>query len=184
MKDSKTIKEFEEANKLDIEKIIKTYNSYLYTIIKKSISNPEEIEEILSDVFLTLWKNRKILQKDVNVKSYLVGITKNLIKKRYRYYNIEYMMESIEDLEDKIEAKFDFSNLIENREKSKIIEESLSEMKYQERQIFDMFYYQNKRINDIARILNISVTKVKVTLYRLRKILKKKFKERGYDYGK
>ena len=32
--------------------------------------------------------------------------------------------------------------------------------------------------------LKISEIKVKVTLHRLRKLAKKKLKERGYDYGK
>ena len=46
-----------------------------------------------------------------------------------------------------------------------------------------MFYYQNQKVKDIAKNLNISVAKVKIILYRLRNLIKKKFKERGYNYG-
>ena len=69
-------------------------------------------------------------------------------------------------------------------EKSKIISILIDNMKTQEKQIFTMFYYKGNKIKDIAKLLNITETKVKVTLYRLRKQVKKNFKERGYDYGK
>ena len=47
-----------------------------------------------------------------------------------------------------------------------------------------MFYYKSKKIKEISKELNISEAKVKITLHRLRKFVKKKLKERGYDYGK
>ena len=55
MNDNKIIKDFKCNNNLNIEKIIETYNNYLYTIINKFISNQEDIEEVLSDVFVVLW---------------------------------------------------------------------------------------------------------------------------------
>lgn len=69
-------------------------------------------------------------------------------------------------------------------EKSKIISILIDIMKTQEKQIFTMFYYKGNKVKDIAKLLNITETKVKVTLYRLRKQVKKNFKERGYDCGK
>ena len=57
-------------------------------------------------------------------------------------------------------------------------------VKDQEKEIFIMFYYQNIKVKDIAKKLNISVPKVKVTLHRLRKLAKKKLKEGGYNYDK
>ena len=56
-------------------------------------------------------------------------------------------------------------------------------MKKEEKQIFIMFYYKSKKIKEISKELNISEAKVKITLHRLRKFVKKKLKERGYDYG-
>ena len=72
----------------------------------------------------------------------------------------------------------------ENNEKSKIILEVQNSMKEEEQKIFIMFYYQNQKVKDIAKVLNISVSKVKIVLHRLRNLVKKKLKERGYDYGK
>ena len=85
---------YEEKGILNLEKIINKYNSYIYTILLNSISNESDIEEILSDVFFILWKNYKRLDDKTEIKKYLVGITKNLIKKKYRDSNL-----NIEDIE-------------------------------------------------------------------------------------
>ena len=185
LNDNKTIKDFKNNNNLNIEEIIETYNNYLYTIINKVISSQEDIEEILSDIFIVLWNNynnNKINDND-KIKPYLVGITKNLIKKKYRDYNMQHFIESIDELQMDVPDDYDISKLAENNEKSKIILEIQNNMKDEEQKIFIMFYYQNQKVKDIAKNLNISVAKVKIILYRLRNLIKKKFKERGYNYG-
>ncbi len=47
-----------------------------------------------------------------------------------------------------------------------------------------MFYFNQKKIKEIAKIMKVSEGKVKISLYRTRKYIKKILKERGYDYGK
>lgn len=53
--DTKTIADFEYNNILNIELVIEMYNPYIYTILKNCLSNQEDIEEILSDVFMVLY---------------------------------------------------------------------------------------------------------------------------------
>jgi len=182
--DNKTIRNFEKNGVLDIEIIIATYNSYIYTIIKNSLSNKEDIEEILSDVFMVLWKNYEKIDKDIKIKPYLIGITKNLIRKKYRVLNETTITENIENYEYEINNNIDVQSLAEQNEKSKIISETIDGMKKEEQKIFIMFYYKSKKIKEISKELNASEAKIKITLHRLRKQMKKKLKERGYDYGK
>ena len=47
-----------------------------------------------------------------------------------------------------------------------------------------MFYYKSRKIKEISKELKISESKTKIVLHRLRKTVKKKIKEGGYDYGK
>ena len=57
MNSKETINDFIENGRLDIERVINKYNNYIYTILKNAMSNSEDIEETLSDVFVILWKN-------------------------------------------------------------------------------------------------------------------------------
>ena len=52
------------------------------------------------------------------------------------------------------------------------------------REIFILYYYEQRKVKEISKILNISESKVKTKLYRIRKKLKKELKEGGYGYGK
>lgn len=180
--DKETIEAFEEDGILNIENVINRYNAYIYKILKNSISNQSDIEEIMSDVFIIFWKKHKELDRKTKIKPYLIGLTKNLIKRKYKDYSVS--IENIDGYANEIIYHIDTQELVENREKSKIISESLSNIKDVDRSIFIMFYYHQKKIKNISQIFKISEAKVKVILYRVRKSIKKNLKERGYNYGK
>ena len=55
------ISEYIKNDKLDIEKIMEDYNNYIYTIINNFNFKfvEEDKEDIIIDVYLTLWNNQK-----------------------------------------------------------------------------------------------------------------------------
>lgn len=112
----------------------------------------------------------------------MIGISKNLIKKKYRQYKFDGEFKNLDEIPNYCFTNMEVPELVENDEKIEIISKIIDGTKYPEKEIFIMFYYQNKKIKNIAKSLNISVSKVKVTLHRLRKLVKKKMKERGYNY--
>ena len=136
---------------------------------------------MLSDVFVTFWKNYKKLEDNTPVKSYLIGITKNLIKKKYGECKLN--IQNIEVCQDEIIYDIDIEKLVENKEKCQIILDCLSKIKETDRNVFMMFYYHQKKIKDISQVLRVSESKVKISLHRTRKLIRKNLKERGYSYG-
>lgn len=165
-------------NKLDIEKVVKDFSNYVQTIIRNSyISSSEDAEEIALDVFFTLWKNQEKLDINKNMSAYIMGITKNLIKKKYR--NIK-QSENIDNYEEKLVSS---SNIelcfIEKESQSNILNE-VEKFKKIDKEIFLKYYYEEKSILEIAEFYGISESKVKSRLFRIRKKLKKLLKERGY----
>ncbi len=169
-------------NLLNMEDIINTYNSYVYTIIKNSINGIEDIEEIASDVFVALWRNREKIDLDADLKPYLIGITRNLIKKKYRKFAKDISTCDICDFENEIESQIEISQVIENEEKKQIILNTINHLQEYEKEIFTLYYYDNKKIKEIASFLEISTAKVKVSLHRIRKKIKKELMKRWYSY--
>lgn len=167
----KKVYEYLENNELNIELVMKDYASYIYTIIKNTSGNftSEDIEEIISDVFLTVWNNREKLDTEKELSPYIAGITKNLIKKKYRGIK---KFENIEDYEEKLIDIERINLYSELDEKNELIIEKLETFKEEDKKIFMMFYYEDKKIKDISNILAISQSKVKMKLYRIRKKLK------------
>lgn len=178
---NKTIKEYENIEKnLDLEKIIDEYSGYIYTIIQNmsaNIFNQEDIEEIISDTFFILWKNQNKIDKEKSLSSYIAGIARNLVKEKLRKTNNNI----INDLE------FDFFDIqiidleYENREKIEIIKNTMEKMKEQDKDIFNLYYYGNRKINEISKILKITEFNVKSRLHRIRKKLKNELLKGGYS---
>ena len=156
------------GNKLLIENVVNDFSNYIYTVIRKSnlkISD-EDIEELVSDVVFAICKNQDKLDINKKITPYIAGITNNLIKKKYRdtkvFDNIEdYENNLIED--SNIELQF-----IENEFNEDIIKQ-LDKLKKEDKDIFILYYFNEKNIKDIANELNMSESKVKSKLFRTRK---------------
>lgn len=158
---------------------------YVYIIIKNNEStfSNEDIEEIASDVFLTIWKNKEKLDINKEIAPYIAGITRNLILKKKR--KVKGNVEDIEDLQNYLYKEIDVTHKqIEENEKINILNNLLSKMKEEDKNIFTYYYYKSKKIKEISIMMGISEIKVKSRLSRIRKKLKKELEKRGYSYGK
>ena len=178
--EEKTIDKYIENDALNIEKVINEYSGYIYIIVKnlaKETISKEDIEEIISDVFVTFWNNREKLDKTKPIKSYLAGITKNLIKLKYRKIQFDF---NIDDYENRLITNLSIEENFEIRESNNIVEKTLENMKKEDKDIFIMYYYNSKKIKEISKTLNISESKVKTKLHRIRKKLRKELEKNGY----
>lgn len=161
---------------------------YVYIIIKNSgyLFSNEDIEEIASDVFLIIWRNKEKLDINKEISPYIAGITKNLIRKKKRdIKSINEDLKNIDELQNYLSDKIDYTqNEAEEKEQIDIVTDELTKMKEEDKNIFTYYYYESKSIKEIANILEITEIKVKSRLSRIRKKLKKELEKRGYGYGR
>ena len=91
MNKDREIKRYIKNNELDLERIINEYSSYIAIIINNMAStnlSNEDKEEIISEVFFILWKNKHKLDINKSLSSYIAGITRNLVKEYLRKIKI------------------------------------------------------------------------------------------------
>ena len=178
------LKDYLKNEKLDIDKIIDDFYGYVYITVKNGVSiviTDEDIEEIISDVFVAIWKNSSNLLRTTEIKPYLSGIAKNVIRNKYRNTELNF---SISDYEENVMDTCNIEEITEQKEQDKIIQSTLQKLKYEEYKIFIMFYYESKTIKEIAKVLNLSTSNVKTILHRVRKIIRGNLEDGGYSYGK
>lgn len=176
---SKKIYNYIDNNKLNIELVMNDYLSYVYTVVKNCSFNmtDEDIEEIVLDTFYTLWNNQNKLDINKDISPYIAGIARNLVKKKYHSIKTS---ENIDDYENEIQDLGSIEISFIEREKSNIIKDELVRVKKEDKDIFIMYYYEEKNIRQIANYFDISESKVKSKLFRIRKRLNKALKKRGY----
>lgn len=176
MNKDREIKRYIKNNELDLERIKNEYSSYIAIIINNiastNLSN-EDKEEIISEVFFILWKNKHKLDINKSLSSYIAGITRNLVKEYLRKIKINV---DISDYENSLYGydKIDF--LDTNIQEIRHIEKKLENMKEIDKTIFLDFYYSSKSIKDIAKEQKMSEFSVKQRLYRIRNKIKKEVK--------
>lgn len=170
-----------DNNKLQIEQIVKDYNNYIRKIIKNNsiILSEDDVDEIVLDVFMALWKNQNKLDINKCMSSYIGGVTNNLIKYKLRQNK---RFENIDDYENISNYSNDIELISIQNEKEQIISEELDNLKTEDKNIFIEYYYSQKSINDLSKYFNMSKSKIKSKLYRIRKRLYKILKKRGYDF--
>jgi len=178
--EDKKIYTYIEDGKLQIERIMQDYSNYITTIIRNSYIklSSEDMEEVLLDVFVVLWKNQNKLDINKGLSAYISGVTKNLIKYKYRKYKVS---QNIEEYDEYIIDSTDIELSIATNERQKIINEELRKMKKEDKEIFVEYYYDERSIKEISKIFNMSESKIKSKLFRVRKKLNKVLKKRGYS---
>ena len=141
------------------------------------INNKINIEQIIYEAFLIVWKNQNNLDITKPLGPYLSGITKNLIKKKYRKLNINM---NLDDFENILTSNIDILKCLEEKEITEIMHDEINHLPNLDISIFKMYYYLGKNTKEISNYLNISDLNVRVRLHRIRKKLLKRLEDNGY----
>ena len=164
-----------------LEKAIKIYNPYVRTVVYRIIGGVltnEDIEEVISDVFISLWRHAENLDPERgNIRSYLGTIARNCAKNKLRgVVPLSELDETIESLEKSPQES------IEIREEKDLLMSLIMELGEPDSEIFIRYYYYEEKIKNIAHYLELPISTIKTKLSRGRSKLKITITERGYGY--
>lgn len=148
----------------------KFYNRLVY--FSNSITGSETAsEDIVSEGFLKLWNKRSTLAQESHVKHFLYFVIRN--------DSIHYLREKKKD-RNRANCLIQLSPVSENGVLERLIETESYERFYRMyarlpqkcREVFDLFYLQNKPVKEIAKELSISVNTVKSQKQRALQLLR------------
>ncbi len=166
-----------------LEETIRSYTPLVATIIY-NVSNgtlsKEDIEEVTSDVFLTLWNNTdKIIPE--KLKGYLCCIAKTRAlnklsaSKNGKVISLEDYRNG-EDLED----DFSITDETEKKELNQHLHAIIDALGEPDRTILIRYYYYYQSTPQIASLMQLNVETVKTKLKRTREKIKARLTEGGY----
>ena len=82
--DDQLILDLKSGNILTFNHIFEVYSSKLFLFAKVYLGSNEDSEELVQEVFTTLWEKRDQLKSGFSFKSYIFTIAFNIIKKHFR----------------------------------------------------------------------------------------------------
>ena len=154
-----------------LEKTIDLYTPYVTVIVYNVVGaamSKEDIEEVVSDTFLSLWKSAATLNSEKGcIRSYLAAIARNRAKNKLRTIHTH------EEINENIVSAYKTPQEdIEEREKRALILELIKSLGEPDCEIFLRYYYYEEKISKIADITGLHVSTVKTKLSRGRKKIK------------
>ena len=182
MNEKSSLRALKQKDEAALAWMIDRYSAYVSTIIYNIIGSfmtVSDIEEVASDVFLTLWSNAEKVRPG-KVKAYLSGIARNKAKEKTR--EMGYALPLDDDVV--IISDIDLERDIEAREQERFIRQAVLAMPHPDREIFLRHYYYCQTVSQISEERGINASTVKTKLRRGREKLKQILREGGYGIGK
>lgn len=144
------------------------------------INDVHQAEDLTQETFIKAYRYLD-LESEVNYpKTFLYRIAHNLtvdhVRKKAPIYMVKELFSSKKDSSQSIES------VIQIREDSKVLYESLQLLKPSYRQVIILRKIEEFSIQETAQILNWSISKVKSTLYRALRALEDQLNRRGFIY--
>lgn len=167
--ESKLLHRLKQKQKNSIDQAIEIYTPYLSTVLYNMVGNrlpKEDIEEIISDVFVMLWKNAEYIDLEKGtIRSYISASARNFALKRLKKKS-EYISIDEIDLPDII-------NFTDASAETELLWKTVMELGEPDNEIFVRYYKFGEKLKDISKATGLNISTVKSKLSRGKQKLKK-----------
>ena len=164
------IQQIKTGSQKALETVIDRYGSYVKAIAANIIKPPmtdADVEEVVSDVFLSLWSHPGDPDRG-SLKGYLAAITRNKARDRLRRFHIEIPLEN-DFLEVPVE---DSCRQIELAQLKQAVKQMVDRLEEPDRTILLRYYYFYQKTDAIAQDMGMKPATVRTKLARSRQKLK------------
>ena len=143
----------------EYKKIIELYSDGVFAYLVKNLQDRDSSKDILQDTFLSLWNNKEKIEKD-KVRNWLFVTAHNNMLKHFRYNKVR---------ENDFQSDTPIYSNSDNKQLLDFLLEQLSEKM---RQSLMLKEWQGFSVKEIAEILQLSESDVKVNIFRAKLKLK------------
>jgi RNA polymerase sigma-70 factor, ECF subfamily len=170
-----------QGDRLAMQALFARHQLRVYRFVLRLVGNPTAVEDLISEVFLDVWRQADRFEGRSTVSTWLLGIArfKALSSMRRRPH---------EELDDEkagaIEDSADNPELsIQKKDKGAALRKCLQALSPEHREVIDLVYYHEKSVEEVAAIVGIPEATVKTRMFYARKKLSDLLKAAGIDRG-
>jgi RNA polymerase sigma factor (sigma-70 family) len=162
--------------------LVEKHKRMAYTLALKMVRNTEDAEEIAQDAFIKAFHSLKEFKGQSKFSTWLFRIVytlsvSKLRKKRWNFFSIDDVKYRTFDLAETDSALRQLSDA----EQAEAVKKAVDKLPDDERALVTLYYLNESSIEEVSEITGLSVSNVKVKLFRTRKKLWEKLKIVGLD---
>lgn len=157
--------------RLETEILMEKYKDHLFAVAFNICKNAADADDVVQDTFLQYHITDKQFENEQHIRAWLIRVAINKAKN----INMSFWRRAKMPLEDYMETL-----TFETSEAEDLFEEVMK-LPEKYRIVIHLFYYEDYTIREIAQILNVTESNVKVRLTRGRRLLRNVLKEEWND---
>jgi RNA polymerase sigma-70 factor (ECF subfamily) len=169
------------GDRLAMQVLFARHHVRVYRFVLRLVSDPTIAEDMISEVFLDVWRQAGRFEGRSAVSTWLLSIARfkalSALRKRTDEELDEETATAIPDTADTPEEA------VQKKDKSEILRECLKSLSPEHREIVDLVYYHEKSVEEVAEIVGIPENTVKTRMFYARKRLSELLKAAGIDRG-
>jgi RNA polymerase sigma-70 factor (ECF subfamily) len=160
------------GNQADYSIIIDRYKNKAFSLLKRMLKNEQDAEETLQDCFLKAYNSLSSFKGEAKFSTWFYRIVYNtaLTKLSSKKRKTENEMSSVDDHFD-LKSDYDFRSS-ERKDLSVFVNDLVNQLPERFATVIILYYLNEMSCEEISKILEISVSNVKVVLHRSRNALK------------
>jgi RNA polymerase sigma-70 factor, ECF subfamily len=167
--DETLIEQIVAGSKPAMQALFARHRTYVYRWLLRFVSNETLAEDLLSEVFLDVWRQAGRFQRRSSVSTWLMSIARHkALSARRRRTGAE--------LDEKIEATVadpanDPEAALQEKDRAEVLRRALIRLSSEHREVIDLVYYHEKSVDEVAHILDVPPATVKTRMFYARKKL-------------
>ena len=156
------------------------HNVRIYRFVLRLTGNRSIAEEIVSDVFLEVWRHAARFEMKSQVSTWLLAIARNkalaILRHRSELQlgNADFPL-TIED------PAYNPEQLLDRQDRSTTFQFCLKQLSPAHREVIDLVYYHEKSVGEVAEIVGIPASTVKTRMHYARSRMAILLKQAGID---
>ena len=166
-------------NQNEFVQIITPFKDKLFRLAKRMLVSTEEAEDATQEVLVRLWNKNSALEQYNSVEALAMTMTKNYCLdqlKSKRATNLQIVHNNYQDKQASFETQIEHQNTLQWAEKL------MNDLPEQQRLILQLREIEEYEFSEIAQVLEMNETAVRVALSRARKTLREQI-EKTHNYG-
>jgi RNA polymerase sigma-70 factor (ECF subfamily) len=169
------------GDRLAMKVLFARHHVRVYRFVLRLVRNEALAEDVISEVFLDVWRQAGKFEKRSAVSTWLMAIARfkalSALRRRVDQELDEETAEAVEDRADDPEV------VLQKKDKSEILRECLNSLSVEQREIIDLVYYHEMSVEDVAQVVGIPENTVKTRMFYARKKLGELLKASGVERG-
>lgn len=157
-------------NLKDFKEDILPFKNKLFRLALRMVNDAMEAEDIVQEVFIKLWKNKKDLDHISNLEAWAMRMTKNLTIDKLRMKGRN--QESIDNNFTALDKNASPYELAVRNDTFSHIKGMMNQLPDKQKSIMHLRDIEGMSYQEIAEILDLPLNQVKVNLFRARKQIK------------